>query len=235
MIEINLLPGRKIAKAGFSFAKLDFRSAMANLRTSVRDPWLAAAIGAWVVLVAGGGGMFLVTRTQLAVVEERLEAVRAEKRRFDVVIAQKRQAERMRDSLARELGVIQAIDADRYVWPHVLDQIVKALPPYTWLTDVGTTAPLPAVTATPVPVPGDTLGLPVVVQVAIAGRTVDIQAYTTFLRQLAQSPWFAEVTPQQSSTVIELDRPVTAFNVTLQYRQADSVYLKSVPLIQSVR
>ena len=235
MIEINLLPGRKIAKVGFSFAKLDFRSAMANLRTSVRDPWLAAAIGAWVVLVAGGGGMFLVTRTQLAVVEERLEAVRAEKRRFDVVIAQKRQAERMRDSLARELGVIQAIDADRYVWPHVLDQIVKALPPYTWLTDVGTTAPLPAATATPVPVPGDTLGLPVVVQVAIAGRTVDIQAYTTFLRQLAQSPWFAEVTPPQSSTVIELDRPVTAFNVTLQYRQADSVYLKSVPLIQSVR
>jgi hypothetical protein len=43
------------------------------------------------------------------------------------------------------------------------------------------------------------------------------------------------VTPQQSSTVIEADRPVTAFNVTLRYRQADSVYLKTVPLIQSVR
>jgi hypothetical protein len=28
---------------------------------------------------------------------------------------------------------------------------------------------------------------------------------------------------------------VTAFNVTLRYRQADSVYLKTVPLIQSVR
>jgi len=148
MIEINLLPGRKIPKAGFSFAKLDIRSAMANLRTSVRDPWLAAAIGAWVVLVAGGGGMFLVTRTQLSGVEKRLEDVRAEKRRFDVVIAQKRQAERMRDSLARELGVIQAIDADRYVWPHVLDQIAKALPPYTWLMDVGTTAPV-ATPATP--------------------------------------------------------------------------------------
>ncbi len=236
MIEINLLPGRKIPRAGFSFAKLDVRSALASLRTNVRDPWLAAAIGAWVVLVAGGGGMFLVTRTRLAGVEERLEAVRAEKRRFDVVIAQKRQAERMRDSLARELGVIQAIDADRYVWPHVLDQVAKALPPYTWLTDVGTTAPLPiASAAVPAPATGDTLGTPAVVQVAITGRTVDMQAYTTFLRQLAQSPWFADVTPQQSSTVIEADRPVTAFNVTLRYRQADSVYLKTVPLIQSVR
>jgi Tfp pilus assembly protein PilN len=236
MIEINLLPGRKVAKAGFSFAKLDIRSALANLRTNVRDPWLAAAIGAWVVLVAGGGGMFLVTRTRLASVESRLETVRAEKRRFDVVIAQKRQAERMRDSLARELGVIQAIDADRYVWPHVLDQVAKALPPYTWLTDIGTTAPLPAAgAAAPVPATGDTLGTPAAVQVAITGRTVDIQAYTTFLRQLAQSPWFADVMPQQSSTVIEADRPVTAFNVTLRYRQADSVYLKTVPLIQSVR
>lgn len=236
MIEINLLPGRKVPKAGFSFAKLDIRSAMANLRTSVRDPWLAAAIGAWVVLVAGGGGMFLVTRTRLSSVEKRLEDVRAEKRRFDVVIAQKRQAERMRDSLARELGVIQAIDADRYVWPHVLDQVAKALPPYTWLMDIGTTAPMPTPgSATPAPPTGDTLGVPAAVQISINGRTVDIQAYTTFLRQLAQSPWFADVTPQQSSTVIEADRPVTAFNVTLRYRQADSVYLKTVPLIQSVR
>jgi Tfp pilus assembly protein PilN len=234
MIEINLLPGRKVAKAGFSFAKLDIRATLANLRASIRDPWLAAAIGSWVVLLAGGGGMFLITRTRLAGVEERLEEVRAEKRRFDVVIAQKRQAERMRDSLARELGVIQTIDAERYVWPHVLDQVAKALPPYTWLTDIGTTAALPA-TGAASPAPGDTLGAPAALQVAIVGRTVDIQAYTTFLRQLAQSPWFAEVTPQQSSTVIEADRPVTAFNVTLRYRQADSVYLRTVPLIQSVR
>jgi len=236
MIEINLLPGRKIPKAGFSFAKLDIRSAMANLRTSVRDPWLAAAIGAWVVLVAGGGGMFLVTRTRLSGVEKRLEDVRAEKRRFDVVIAQKRQAERMRDSLARELGVIQAIDADRYVWPHVLDQIAKALPPYTWLMDVGTTAPVATPgSTTPAPPTGDTLGIPAAVQVSINGRTVDIQAYTTFLRQLGASPWLSEVTPASSQTVIESDRPVTAFSVTVRYRVADSVYIRTVPLVQTVR
>src|SRR5207247_1662894 len=59
-----------------------------------------------------------------------------EKRRFDAVIAQKRQSERIRDSLAAEINIIRGIDADRYVWPHVLDQITKALPPYTWLTGV---------------------------------------------------------------------------------------------------
>ena len=73
------------------------------------------------------------------------------------------------------------------------------------------------------------------VRVSIDGRTVDIQAYTTFLRQLAASPWFTDVTPASSQTVIEADRPVTAFNVTVRYRVADSVYIRTVPLVQSVR
>ena len=96
-----------------------------------------------------------------------------------------------------------------------------------------TAAPWP--TPTTAPATADSLGVPPPITVSVAGRTVDIQAYTTFLRQLAASPWFTEVSPQQSSTVIEADRPVTQFNITLQFRQADSVYLKTVPLIQSVR
>src|SRR5206468_11756127 len=32
--------------------------------------------------------------------------------------------------------VIRTIDGDRYVWPHLLDQVTKALPPYTWITGV---------------------------------------------------------------------------------------------------
>lgn len=236
MIEINLLPGKKVARAGFSFAKLDVGAALANLRASVKDPWLAAAIIAWIAFLAGGGGLFLMTRASLSAAEEQLETVRSEKRRFDVVIAQKRQAERMRDSLQNELNVITSIDADRYVWPHVLDQVSKALPPYTWLTNVATTAPvIPPGGAAPPPDAVDTLGASPPVNISISGRTVDIQAYTTFLRQLAASPWFADVTPQQSNTVIEADRPVTAFNVTLRFRQADSVYLRTEPLIQSVR
>src|SRR5439155_935970 len=74
--------------------------------------------------------------TRLRVAQNRRTEVQAEKRRFDAVIAQKRQSERIRDSLVTEINVIRGIDADRYVWPHVLDQITKALPPYTWLTGI---------------------------------------------------------------------------------------------------
>jgi len=70
---------------------------------------------------------------------------------------------------------------------------------------------------------------------SIDGRTVDIQAYTTFMRQLAASPWLLDVMPTRATTVIEQDRPVTQFNIALRYRQADSLYIRTVPLVESVR
>ncbi len=233
MIEINLLPGKKkkaAPGAGFKLALPDFRGLIAN----VKDPWLLAAVGAWVLVGGGAAALFITERARQAVVESKLTEVRAEKRRFDVVIAQKRQSERIRDSLAAEINVIRGIDADRYIWPHVLDQVTKALPPYTWLT--GISAQGSVQTQAPVPAAGgiDSTGAPAV-RVWITGSTVDIQAYTTFLRQLAASPWLIDVTPATSQTVIEADRPVTAFNVSARFRVADSVYIHTVPLVQAVR
>ncbi|MGH7515765.1 MAG: PilN domain-containing protein, partial [Gemmatimonadales bacterium] len=73
------------------------------------------------------------------------------------------------------------------------------------------------------------------VQFEVNGRTVDIQAYTRFLRQLEASPWITDVLPVSAQTVIEKDRPVTAFTIRGTYHQADSAYIKTVPLSQSVR
>ena len=237
MIEINLLPGKKkkAPGAGMKLSMPDFKGIIAQ----VKDPWLIGAIAAWVVVGGGGALLFITDRARLAAAETRLENVRVEKRRYDIVIAQKRQAEKVRDSLLYEINVIRQIDADRYIWPHVLDQATKALPPYTWITQVRTASVIIApgggqVNNGPVTVDRDSSGAPSVA-VAIEGRTVDIQAYTTFLRQLAASPWFTDVTPASSQTVIEADRPVTSFTVTVHYRIADSVYIRTVPLVQSVR
>jgi len=237
MIEINLLPGKKKAAkgAGMKLSMPDFRGLIAQ----VKDPWLIGAIAAWVVVGSGGALLFITDRARLASAETRLENVRTEKRRYDIVIAQKRQAEKVRDSLLFQINMIRQIDADRYIWPHVLDQATKALPPYTWITQMRTASALVApgagqVNNGPVTVERDSSGAPLVA-VAIEGRTVDIQAYTTFLRQLAASPWFTDVTPASSQTVIEADRPVTSFTVTVHYRIADSVYIRTVPLVQAVR
>src|SRR5207247_2517647 len=126
MIEINLIPGKKKAAkgAGFQLALPDFKGLIAQ----VKDPFLIGAIAAWVVVGGGGALLFITDRARLAAAESRLENIRTEKRRYDIVIAQKRQAEKVRDSLLYQINVIRDIDADRYIWPHVLDQATKALP-----------------------------------------------------------------------------------------------------------
>jgi Tfp pilus assembly protein PilN len=237
MIEINLLPGKKKAAkgAGMKLSMPDFKGLIAQ----VKDPWLIGAIGAWVLVGGGGALLFITDRARLAAAETRLETDRTEARRWEIVIAQKRQAQKVRDSLLYQINVIRQIDADRYIWPHVLDQTTKALPPYTWITQMRSASAIVApgagqVNNGPVSVDRDSSGAPLVA-VSIEGRTVDIQAYTTFLRQLAASPWFTDVTPASSQTVIEADRPVTSFTVTVHYRVADSVYIRTIPLVQSVR
>jgi Tfp pilus assembly protein PilN len=232
MIEINLLPGQKRkAPGGGKLRMPDFRAVLAN----VKDPWLLGAIAAAVVVFGGNGALYVLNNARLNRVEGVLRGVQAEKRRYDAVVAQKRQAERVRDSLAAEMTIIRSIDADRYIWPHLMDEITKALPAYTWITTVqSVAAPPPATTTTTGTMSLDSL-IASEVRVSIDGRTVDIQAYTTFLRQLAASPWLTEVLPTRAATVIEQDRPVTEFNITMRYRGADSLYIRTVPLVESVR
>src|SRR3989440_3770674 len=234
MIEINLLPGKKkrtAPGAGFKLGLPDFRGLIA----SVKNPWLIAASATSAVVITGIVLLFFTQTARLRVAEARLDAVRVEKRRFDAVIAQKRQSEKIRDSLVSQINIIRGIDADRYIWPHVLDQITKALPPYTWLTGVSPAAGVtPGQAPPPATSPTDSTATPAV-RIWITGSTVDIQAYTTFLRQLAASPWLTDVSPATSSTVIESDRPGTAFNVAGRYRVADSVYIRTVPVNQAVR
>ena len=64
---------------------------------------------------------------------------------------------------------------------------------------------------------------------------MDIQAYTKFLRQLEASPWVSDVQPVAVSTVVEQERPVTAFTGRANFITADSAYIRTVPLSQSVR
>src|SRR2546427_713516 len=111
MIEINLLPGKKKKAAGggagFKLALPDFRGLLA----SIKNPWLLAASAASLIVVGGGLLWFITQSTRLRVAQNRRIEVQAEKRRFDAVIAQKRQSERIRDSLVAEAPRRDAGDA----------------------------------------------------------------------------------------------------------------------------
>jgi Tfp pilus assembly protein PilN len=239
MITVNLRPGQKRKRAGGN----PFKGLLENFRTlgtKVKDPLLMAAMTGWVCVLGFLGFIYLNSTRQLFTLEPRLEQARSENRRFKTFLADKRRQEKIRDSLLAQITVIRRVDGDRYIWPHLLDEVTKALPAYTWLVDMGTVAAAPApVVAVPAVKGGKpdstAQAAPPPITFQLNGRTIDIQAYTRFLRQLEASPWIENVTPVSAQTIVEKERPVTAFSIRAQYTKADSAYVRTAPFSQSVR
>jgi type IV pilus assembly protein PilN len=246
MITVNLRPDLKRKRARRPLTgSLD---GVRALGSRIKDPVLLLAVLSWVGVLGWLGFVVLGTTRELNALTPQLEQSRAENKRFKAFLAEKRHQETIRDSLVAQIGVIRTVDGDRYVWAHVLDEVTRALPAYTWLVDLGPSgigasrspaiaAPAPAKPAAGKPADSTKVesAPPPPVQFEVNGRTVDIQAYTRFLRQLEASPWITDVTPVSAQTVVEKERPVTAFTIRATFRQADSAYIRTVPLSQSVR
>jgi Tfp pilus assembly protein PilN len=237
MITVNLRPDLK-RKRSRSNPLAGVVEGVRGLGGKVKDPLLLACAASWVGVLGWLGYVVVSTTTELNALEPQLEATRSEHKRFKAFLAEKRHQETIRDSLVSQIGVIRTVDGDRYVWAHLMDEVSKALPAYTWLVDMG----IGGVPAAPAHAPAaktDTTAAETVVSPPVAfnvnGRTVDIQAYTRFLRQLEASPWITDVTPVSAQTIVEKDRPVTAFTIRATYREADSAYIRTVPLSESVR
>jgi Tfp pilus assembly protein PilN len=236
MITVNLRPDLRRKRARSPLVGV--MEGVRGLGGKVKDPLLLASLAAWVGVLGWLGYVTVGTTRELNALEPQLEAARSEHKRFKAFLAEKRHQETIRDSLVAQITVIRTVDGDRYVWSHLMDEVTKALPAYTWLVDMGNAAPAAAPQAAPA-TPADTTkaepALSPAVVFDINGRTVDIQAYTRFLRQLEASPWITDVTPVSAQTVVEKERPVTAFTIRATYRQADSAYVRTVPLSESVR
>ena len=206
MITVNLRPDlkRKRARSPLTGVMDGFR----GVTGKVKDPLLLACAASWVGVLGWLGYVVVSTTAELNALEPQLEATRSEHKRFKAFLAEKRHQETIRDSLVAQIGVIRTVDGDRYVWAHLM-----ALPAYTWLVDMGiagVAAPAPA-PAAPAPAPArgaksdTTAAAPFVspqVVFNVNGRTVDIQAYTRFLRQLEASPWIIDVTPVSAQTIV---------------------------------
>ena len=143
------------------------------------------------------------------------------------------------------MNLIRAIDEDRFIWPHVLDEVSKALPPYTWLSSLafmGTPQGSVNVAAGAKPdaaadetakkkskkvdteVPRDE------VRIRMIGLTPDIQALTRFMRQLESSPFFADVQLNNSQLASDQGKDVTQFTLDVTYTRPDTSVIHRVPL-----
>lgn len=254
MIKVNLLPGAGGKSDGAS--ALDFGALVSSATAGIKDKFLIGAIasvslvGAIVVL------LFFGQQSKERTLVERERRAVEDSTRFKVVLAAKTKAEATRDSLYQQVAIIKSIDASRYLWPHLLDEISSALPPYTWLTSVTQTSAPPSSAANdsaqmkaaaanaakgikPKPLDAKTRKVHADSVLAVAsratkfrivGHTVDIQALTLFMKTLEASPFIQNVQLTRSDMVTSDGKEVTEFQLEAESQTPPPFLIKSVSL-----
>jgi len=165
------------------------------------------------------------------------------------VLRERNRAESQRDSVRRQLEIIKSIDNDRFVWAHIMDEVSRALPPYTWLKSIQQSAALapPSASAPPAPPPKDGAKgngkpappppppAPPTLKFQIAGNTVDIQALTRFMKLLEASPFVKNVTIAKAELVTLEGKEVQEFLLEAEYERPDGSAISTVPVTLSSR
>lgn len=251
MLEINLLPGTKKGKsAGGSFSLGSLRALGAN----VRDPWLIGAAASVMIAVVTVGLLFTAQSARATELEGRLDKAVRDSTRYARVLSARHKLAAERDSVLRHLQIIRTIDDNRYNWAHILDEVSRALPAYTWLTvmEQTTKTPLPpgadtvsTVTAAAgagkaakeknADAGADTIAVHPPLGFRVVGQTVDIQALTMFMRQLESSPFIQKVTLSKSEIVIVEGKDVTQFELNAEYEVPPPGVVRTTPLVVPVR
>jgi len=257
MLEINLLPGTKKSSRGGK--SISVAGAFGKIGDQIRDPWLVGAACSVVVAVATVGVLFTSQQAQAGELEQKLSSAVRDSTRYANVLAARRKLIAERDSVHRQLQIIRTIDDNRYTWAHILDEVSRALPAYTWLTTLEQTskAPLPpgtdsvrAIAAAAVAAPAgdkdkeqdkarekaaDTINVHPELAFRVVGQTVDIQALTMFMRQLESSPFIQKVALTKSEIVVVDSKDVTQFELTAAYEVPPAGVIRTSPLVVPVR
>jgi Tfp pilus assembly protein PilN len=212
MFEINLSPGaeRKRASGGGGFSlKLpqapDF------------DRMMAFVVAAWIIAPLAIGWMFFSVRGNMADTQAALDQAVADSARYAAIIETQASLRARQDTIAQKLTMIQDIDAGRYIWPHILDEVSRALPPFTWLEAI------------------DQVSGGVTPRFQVEGRTGSLPALTRFMDALEASPFLRNVelvTSERAQIGNDPNRVVNDFVLTGTYEAPPIDVLETVPLFE---
>jgi Tfp pilus assembly protein PilN len=212
MIEINLLPGStKRSRRGMP--RLGAGASATRLKLPTVDRTFALIAGAWVLGIAVTGWLHFGTAARLDTLRTELQAAVRDSARYATLRSQGDSLKAQEGVIAQKMQVIQAIDAGRYVWPHIMDELSQALPPYIWLTGVTES--------------GANAGLP---RLKLQGKAGNTFALTRFMDELEGSPFLHGVR-LISSVQERLDtRTVHDFVLELGYSEPPPDAIRTVPL-----
>jgi Tfp pilus assembly protein PilN len=217
MINVNLKPGatRKAAGAGRKMPQLSFGSMPQFKGLPQFDRMMAFIVATWILGPALVGFMFFTNRAQKNELDTNIAAALADSAKYTQLIAANKTLLARRDTIAMKVNVIQEIDAGRYVWSHVLDELSRALPPYTWLTRVQT-----------IPTDSSDHGP----RFSLEGRAQNNFALSQYMTQLESSPFIRAVRLTSNELIREREKLVYSFGLEASYETPPPDVIETVPL-----
>jgi Tfp pilus assembly protein PilN len=250
MIHINLLPGAKRRTSGGG-GGFNPKELLGSLGDRVKDKYLVAAIASVLVALALGAFMFTSQAKASGKLAERERTALQDSARFATVLRARLAAETERDAVLRQLEVIRSIDDTRFMWSHILEEISRVIPQYTWLVSVAQTSAPPSAAAPDSEIvalqrdantPAGRARLEKArrekavaaaartTQFRIIGHTVDIQALTRFMRDLESSPFVQNVNLARSDLVTSDGKEVTEFQLDASSERPPPEEIRTLPL-----
>jgi Tfp pilus assembly protein PilN len=214
MIEVNLLPEAQRSRgAGKKRASTRTRSLTgAGLKG---NPWKTALVIACVAVPAAVLFLWWTQRSEAGGLATRLEAATADSARLADLRAVSDSLNARRAEIRDRVAFVEELDGNRFVWPHMMDEISRAVPRMAWLSSLQQTSPLPNV------------------GVQIQGIAANPLAITEFVRNLEASDYVTDVRilGSQKQTLNDGELSVQAFTLTARFTEPATGIRRAEPLI----
>jgi Tfp pilus assembly protein PilN len=215
--EINLLPGttpRRAARKGLRLGGGKRRAGTPRASRTPANRSVLLVVLLWAAGLGAIGYLYVTSTDRLETLHTEYEAAQRDSARYALLRAQGDSLAAREAIIAQKMQLIQEIDAGRYTWAHILDEVSRALPSYVWLVHVGDVN-----AATP--------GVP---RLRIDGRAGNYYAIGEFIEDLEASPFLTGVKLLSSARTTVTDRAVLQFNLEMDYATPPPDAIQTVPL-----
>lgn len=224
MIEINLLPGtakrapRRKSSLGLTAFNKGGGGGGGGSGSPKFDRMGMLVIGGWVLGPLAVGWLFLGASARMDELSVAIEGAQADSARYAEIRAANDVLRARQDTIAQKLQIIQEIDASRYTWSHIMDEVSRALPQYTWLRNI-------AYVSTDAPIHKPSF--------RIEGRSGNTFALTQFMQSLEASPFIRGVTLVTTNQIVEQDKTLYSFMLDAYFEEPPPEVIQTVPLFGS--
>lgn len=225
MIEVNLHPergklkrrsGRRLALPAALTGLLRKRGSRGGSQSGERDVWTTVAIVVPALTLLVIGWLWFSQRSARSELDARLVAAVDDSTRL-ADLRSLSDSLNLRDrTIGERLELVKALDDGRFVWPHLLDEISRAMPSYTWLTEVRRTTALPNL------------------EVQVDGLAANPLAITRFVRNLQESPYIRQVRIIGSQQEFVDNVAAQAFRLMITYQKPPPELTRTEPLVEGL-